>query len=58
VIGPGHNSFVEGPDGLEIIVYHAWNPEMNARLMCIDRLIWTPDGPRSGLPTADVPTWG
>ncbi len=51
VIGPGHNSFVEGPDGRTIIVYHAWNPGMTARLMCIDPLVWTPEGPRCS------PTW-
>lgn len=45
VIGPGHNSIVAGPDG-EFIVYHAWDLAMTARRMCIDPLIWTPDGPR------------
>ncbi len=46
VIGPGHNSFVLGPDGrTRYAVYHAWNPERTARLMRIDPLIWTPEGP-------------
>lgn len=40
IIGPGHNSFVVGPDGCEFIVYHAWPPDMSARLMRIDRLSW------------------
>jgi len=40
VIGPGHNSFVLGPDGCEYAVYHAWPPDMSARLMRLDRLIW------------------
>lgn len=40
VISPGHNSFVVGPDGKEYIVYHAWPPDMSARLMRIDRLSW------------------
>jgi beta-xylosidase len=51
VIGPGHNSVVEGPDGRDWIVYHAWDPDMTARRMCIDRLDWTPDGPRTDGPT-------
>jgi beta-xylosidase len=53
VIGPGHNSFVTGPDGESTyIVYHAWDPGMIARRMCIDKLRWTADGP-----VADGPTW-
>lgn len=53
VIGPGHNSFVRGPDDREeYIVYHAWLPDMSARLMRIDRLIW-----RNGEPVINGPTW-
>ncbi len=48
VIGPGHNSIVTGPDGFDYTAYHAWDPGMTARRMFIDRLIWTPDGPRCG----------
>lgn len=52
VIGPGHNSIVTGPDDeTEYMVYHAWDKEMKARQMYIDRLIWTPDGPRCEGPT-------
>lgn len=51
VIGPGHNSIVDAPDGQPFIVYHAWDTGMTARLMCIDPLIWTPDGPRCQGPT-------
>jgi beta-xylosidase len=46
VVGPGHNSVVTGPDGEDYIVYHAWDAEKTARRMCIDRVEWTPDGPR------------
>jgi beta-xylosidase len=47
VLGPGHNSIVIGPDGeTEYFVYHAWGPDMQARRMYIDRLRWTPNGPR------------
>ena len=51
VIGPGHNSITTGPDGQDYLVYHAWDPEMTARRMCIDPLIWTPEGPRSHGPS-------
>jgi hypothetical protein len=36
---------VEDPSGQDLIVYHAWDVEQTARRMCIDPLIWTPDGP-------------
>lgn len=53
VKGPGHNSIVVGPDGqTEYIVYHAWDVNMDARRMCLDKLIWTPDGPY-----CEGPTW-
>jgi beta-xylosidase len=52
VFGPGHNSIVVGPDGeTEYICYHAWDKEMKSRQMCIDRLIWTHEGPRCEGPT-------
>jgi beta-xylosidase len=52
VLGPGHNSITVGPDGQDYMVYHAWDKNMKARQMFIDKLIWTPDGPR-----CDGPTW-
>jgi arabinan endo-1,5-alpha-L-arabinosidase len=54
VRGPGHHSIVTGPDGrTEYFVYHAWDEAMKVRQLCIDRLVWTPDGPRlaAGGPT-------
>ncbi len=45
VIGPGHCSFTESPDGEEFIIYHAWDAAMTARLMRIDRLQWIDDLP-------------
>ncbi|MEZ0327449.1 MAG: glycoside hydrolase family 43 protein [Fimbriimonas sp.] len=52
VLGPGHNSVVTGPDGMtDYIVYHAWDTDATARRMCIDPLIWTPDGPRCAGPS-------
>ncbi len=52
VLGPGHNSIVVSPDHQdEYIVYHAWNQSKTKRQMCLDKLIWTPDGPRCLGPT-------
>jgi beta-xylosidase len=52
VIGPGHHSIVLGPDDrTEFIVYHAWDPQMTARRIHLDRLDWTPEGPRCAGPT-------
>ncbi|MDQ3804422.1 MAG: glycoside hydrolase family 43 protein [Acidobacteriota bacterium] len=52
VRGPGHHSIVEGPDGkTEYLVYHAWDAGMKVRQMCLDRLVWTPAGPRCAGPT-------
>jgi arabinan endo-1,5-alpha-L-arabinosidase len=52
VRGPGHHSIVVGPDDkTEYIVYHAWDADMKARQLCIDRLAWTKDGPRCIGPT-------
>lgn len=53
VRGPGHHSIVPGPHGHdEYLVYHAWDPNMRVRWMCIDKLIWTRDGPR-----CEGPSW-
>lgn len=52
VRGPGHHSIVTGPDGhTQYIIYHAWDPAMKVRQMCIDKLVWTADGPRCVGPT-------
>ncbi len=52
VRGPGHHSIVTGPDNRsEYVVYHAWDPAMKTRWMCIDKLKWTPEGPKC------EPTW-
>jgi arabinan endo-1,5-alpha-L-arabinosidase len=52
VVGPGHNCVVPGPDGQDVVVYHAWDAGQVARRLCIDPLGWTPAGP-----VADGPTW-
>jgi beta-xylosidase len=52
VLGPGHNSVVTGPDGQSLfLVYHAWDPARTARRMCLDPLVFTPEGPRCLGPT-------
>jgi len=52
IIGPGHNSVTIAPDGRsDVIVYHAWDRELTKRRMCIDPLLWTPDGPRCDGPS-------
>lgn len=51
VVGPGHTCIVQGPDGNDYIAYHAWNQRRTVRRLCIDRLFWTPDGPRCEGPT-------
>lgn len=51
-MGPGHNSIIRGPDGsTDYMVYHAWDREMRARRMCMDRLEWLSEGPRCRGPT-------
>jgi beta-xylosidase len=48
LIGPGHNSIVAAPDGdTELLVFHAWSPDMRARRMYVSQLRWTADGPRA-----------
>lgn len=57
VAGPGHNSVALAPDGrTPFVVYHAWNSEATARRMCIDPLLWTPDGPRCDGPSTEPVT--
>lgn len=39
VIGPGHNSVIEGPTSLEqYCIYHQWNKELTSRVLSIDRM--------------------
>jgi beta-xylosidase len=48
VIGPGHHSIVTSPEGIDHVVYHAWNETMTDRQMCVDRLDW-----KAGVPSID-----
>lgn len=45
LIGPGHCSVLDLPDGRTLISYHAWDPAMTKRRMHIDEIAWTVDGP-------------
>ncbi len=38
--GPGHNSLLTDDDGTTLIAFHAWDPDLTARRMFIDRLSW------------------
>jgi len=54
VVGPGHASVTTTTGGTDILVYHAWDTEMTRRRMCIDPLLWAPDGPRTPGPSWNV----
>jgi len=59
VIGPGHNSVTIAPDGHgDVMVYHAWDKNLTMRRMCIDPLIWTPEGPRCNGPSTGPRVFG
>ncbi|HTL17125.1 MAG TPA: glycoside hydrolase family 43 protein [Patescibacteria group bacterium] len=49
LVGPGHNSWIVGPDGSDYLVFHAWNEQMTARRMFVQRLRWTDAGPKCEL---------
>ena len=52
VLGPGHHSVVVGPNGVDpYVCYHAWDPGMTRRRMCIDKLVFTAEGPRCDGPS-------
>ncbi|MDZ4768849.1 MAG: glycoside hydrolase family 43 protein, partial [Chloroflexota bacterium] len=52
VRGPGHHSFLTLENGDELIVYHAWDEAMTARLLRIDPFGW-----RGDQPVTPGPTW-
>ena len=45
LVGPGHCSVLDLPEGRTLLSYHAWNPAMTKRQMHIDEIAWTDDGP-------------
>jgi len=46
-LGPGHNSIFRGPHRRTYIAFHAWDPAQTGRRLFIERLHWTPKGPRA-----------
>lgn len=51
LLGPGHNSLITGPEGVDRLVFHAWDDERSARRMHIEPVAWTADGPQMADPT-------
>src|SRR3954452_12120349 len=57
---PGHGTAVEGPDGSEYLLYHAYSadPLPIGREVLLDRLVWGPDGwpvvAKAGAPSAQA----
>lgn len=45
LIGPGHNSLVVGPDGSDVIAFHAWNADGTERQLHLAPIDFRPDGP-------------
>lgn len=45
LVGPGHNSLVTDPAGVDHLVFHAWDPALTRRRMHLARLAWGSDGP-------------
>ena len=53
VVGPGHNSVVTTPEGLDVMVYHAWDPAQTRRRLCIDPIVWSDGRPVVLGPTSE-----
>lgn len=53
VRGPGHNSIVTTFGDTDMLAYHAWDQAGSKRQMCIDPLVWGPDGPSTPGPSWD-----
>ena len=49
LIGPGHNSLVVGPDGEDVIAFHAWNAAGTERQLHLARIDFRPDRPLGSL---------
>jgi beta-xylosidase len=51
--GPGHTSIARIGNQTDMLVYHCWDAARTARRMCLDPLIWTPQGPRCDGPSVE-----
>jgi beta-xylosidase len=47
LLGPGHCSSFRDANGQDWLAFHAWDAAHTKRRMHLDRLVWTPDGPRA-----------
>jgi GH43 family beta-xylosidase len=56
LIGPGHNSLTVDPSGEDVIVFHAWNPELTSRNLFARQIRFEPDGPRLAGPLVRRPS--
>lgn len=45
LVGPGHNSLAVGPDGRDVIAFHAWSADGQRRELHIAPIEFTADGP-------------
>jgi GH43 family beta-xylosidase len=50
LIGPGHNSLVVGPDGGDVIAFHAWDAALSRRELHLRQIEFRADGPTVGGP--------
>ncbi|CAN5142157.1 hypothetical protein BH11ACT1_BH11ACT1_07800 [soil metagenome] len=50
LIGPGHNSLTVGPDGADVIAFHAWDATRTLRQLHLRRISFDDRGPRVGEP--------
>ncbi len=50
LIGPGHNSLVVGPDGRDVIAFHAWDAGLSRRELHLRHIEFRADGPSVGGP--------
>ncbi len=48
--GPGHNSLVVGPDGRDVIAFHAWDAGLTRRELHLRHIEFRPAGPVVGGP--------
>lgn len=55
LIGPGHNSLVTGPEGNDVIAFHAWNATRTRRELHLRRIQFLPTGPIVGTPLVPSP---
>jgi beta-xylosidase len=53
--GPGHNSLTVGPDGEDVIAFHAWDADFERRELHLAGISFSEQGPRLGPPLEPAP---